>query len=65
MEKFELFVTDKAANITKADKEFLSNSITCFDHTLNLIPQYVIGHDTKNKEYVHGVPALLTKSEKL
>ena len=60
-EKVELVVTDNAANIVKATKEFFNESITCFDHTLNLIPQYAIGQDSKKKDYVPGVPALLVK----
>ena len=60
-----LVVTDNAANITKAVQETFAASITCFDHTLNLVPQYAIGHNSQNEEYVPGVPSLVAKVKQI
>lgn len=51
IEKVSLALTDNAANITNAvQKVFGQIKVApCFDHTLNLIPQYAIGCNSKKK----------------
>ena len=66
-----LVITDNAENIKKAatDTFGLSKHAPCFDHTLNLIPTYVLKKKKtaagKEEDYVPGAPALIAKVKRI